>query len=51
MSSNWVKDIEKMQEKFGIHEWMQDPDNRDKLFDFLRFRLDFLREEYEEFSI
>ena len=48
MSSNWVKDIEEMQEKFGIHEWMQDPANRDKLFDFLRFRLDFLREEYEE---
>ena len=48
MYNNWVQDIRDMQEKFGIQEWMQDPDNADKLFEFLRFRLDFLKEEYEE---
>ncbi|MCH2380697.1 MAG: nucleoside triphosphate pyrophosphohydrolase family protein, partial [Nitrososphaerales archaeon] len=36
------------QEKFGIREWMEDPKNADKLFEFLRFRLDFLEEEYKE---
>ena len=48
MSSEWVKDIAHMQEKFGIREWMEDPKNADKLFEFLRFRLDFLEEEYKE---
>ena len=48
MSSNWVQDIADMQDKFGIQEWMEDPANRDKLFEFLRFRIDFLEEEYKE---
>ena len=33
MSSEWVKDIAHMQEKFGIREWMEDPKNADKLFE------------------
>ena len=48
MSSNWVKDIKDMQLKFGVDEWMSDPANKDKLRDFLAFRLDFLEEEFEE---
>jgi hypothetical protein len=48
MSSNWVKDISDMQDKFGVHEWVLDPANKDKLKDFLVFRLDFLEEEFEE---
>lgn len=48
MYNNWVQDIRDMQEKFGVHEWMQDPANIDKLFEFLRFRMDFLKEEWLE---
>ena len=48
MYNNWVQDIRDMQEKFGIHEWMEDPANIDKLFEFLRFRMDFLKEEWLE---
>mgnify|MGYP003321834767 CR=1 FL=1 len=48
MSSNWVKDIKDMQLKFGVDEWMSDPANKDKLRDFLAFRLDFLEEEFDE---
>jgi len=48
MSSNWVKDISDMQEKFGIQDWMEEPGNRHLLFEFLRFRMTFLQEEFEE---
>lgn len=48
MSSDWVKDIKDMQLKFGVDEWMSDPANKDKLRDFLAFRLDFLEEEFDE---
>jgi len=48
MSSNWVQDITNMQEKFGVRDWVLDPANKDKLRDFLVFRLDFLEEEFEE---
>jgi hypothetical protein len=48
MSSNWVQDISDMQDKFGVREWVLDPANKDKLKDFLVFRLDFLEEEFEE---
>ena len=37
-----------MQLKFGVDEWMSDPANKDKLRDFLAFRLDFLEEEFDE---
>ena len=48
MYNNWVQDIREMQEKFGIQEWMEDPTNRENLFEFLRFRMDFLKEEWLE---
>ena len=48
MSSNWVKDIEDMQDKYGVRKWAEDPANKDKLKNFLEFRMDFLREELEE---
>jgi len=48
VSSNWVKDIKDMQEKFGVDEWMNNPANRLLLRDFLKFRLEFLIEELGE---
>ena len=48
MYNNWVQDIREMQDKFGIQEWMEDPANRENLFEFLRFRMDFLKEEWLE---
>jgi|TARA_B110000196_G_C20584074_1_gene403260 hypothetical protein len=48
MYNNWPQDIRDMQEKFGIQDWMQDPANKGLLFEFLRFRMNFLKEEYEE---
>ena len=48
MSSNWVKDISDMQDKFGVREWVLDPVNRERLKEFLVFRLDFLEEEFQE---
>ncbi len=49
MSKNWVKDINEMQYKYGVHKWMHDnreqPDNLRK---YLEFRIDFLREELDE---
>lgn len=48
MSSNWVKDISDMQDKFGVREWVLDPANKKQLGQFLAFRLDFLEEEFEE---
>ena len=48
MYNNWPQDIRDMQEKFGIQDWMKDPANKDKLFVLLRFRMDFLNDEWEE---
>ena len=49
MSKDWVKDINEMQYKYGVHKWMHDnreqPDNLRK---YLEFRIDFLREELDE---
>ena len=44
---NWVKQIEDMHEKFGVHEWMKSasPEERKQ---FLAFRLEFLKEELDE---
>ena len=47
MSSNWVKDINEMQTKYGVHEWIQSADE-DRLRSYLHFRIDFLREELDE---
>ena len=46
--SQWVKDIADMQEKYGVRKWVEDPANKDKLKDFMAFRLDFIEEEFEE---
>lgn len=46
MSQNWVKDIQEMQTKYGVVEWVEK--NPEKLKQFLEFRIDFLREELAE---
>lgn len=48
MSTNWVKDIHEMQTKFGTRDWVNKNKDNDKLKTFLDFRLDFIKEEYEE---
>ena len=47
MSKDWVKDINEMQTKYGVHEWIQSADE-DRLRSYLHFRIDFLREELDE---
>jgi predicted HAD superfamily Cof-like phosphohydrolase len=46
MSNNWVRDIDEMHEKYGVHEWVRN--NPEKLKEFLKFRLSFLHEELAE---
>ena len=46
MSNDWVNDINKMHAKFGVHEWIKN--NPDKLYEFLKFRIQFLYEELDE---
>tara|TARA_Y100000289_G_scaffold54785_1_gene57416 strand:- start:1085 stop:1495 length:411 start_codon:yes stop_codon:yes gene_type:complete len=49
MSKNWVKDINDMQYKYGVHKWMHDNRNeKDNLRKYLEFRVDFLQEELNE---
>jgi len=49
MSKDWVKDINEMQYKYGVHKWMHDNrDNPDQLKRYLEFRIDFLQEELSE---
>ena len=48
---NWVNDIHEMHAKFGVHDWVDEQvqfGNKDKLNEFLRFRLRFLQEELDE---
>ncbi len=47
MSKDWVKDINDMHRKFGVHEAIKDFDKK-KLREFLEFRLRFLDEELDE---
>ena len=47
MSIDWVKDINDMHRKFGVHEAIKDFD-KEKLLAFLKFRFDFLEEELTE---
>ena len=54
MSSNWVKDIEDMHRKFGVHDWVDNQikeGNSEKLQEFLQFRMRFLYEELSEMDI
>jgi len=51
MSSNWVKDINLMHNKYGVHRWVKrqvDTGNREALMKLLEFRLNFLSEELLE---
>ena len=49
MSKNWVKDIQDMQYKYGVHKWIHDNrDQPDNLRKYLEFRIDFLKEELDE---
>ena len=47
MSADWVNDINRMHNKYGVRDWI----NKATPFElkmFLKFRIDFLREEYDE---
>ena len=46
-SSKWVKDINKMHDKYGVHDWMINATPEQKR-EFLKFRIAFLREELGE---
>jgi len=51
MSKDWVKDINDMHRKFGVHKWMSEQlvaGDKQKLQEFLEFRLRFLQEELDE---
>ena len=51
MSDNWVKDIADMHAKFGVNEWMAKKlaeGDYAALRTFMKFRIDFLREELNE---
>jgi len=53
MSKDWVKDINEMHAKFGVHKWVQGEMQSDqiewsRLGKFLDFRLKFLQEELDE---
>lgn len=50
-TSTWVKDINEMHEKFGVHEWLafkQFDQEYEVLRQFLAFRINFLEEELNE---
>ncbi len=54
MSENWVKDIYDMHEKFGVQKWVAEQiqfGNKEKLQEFLKFRLRFLQEELGEMAV
>lgn len=47
--TNWVKDINDMHAKYGVHDWMEkNKDNKELMQQFLEFRLKFLEEELNE---
>jgi len=50
MSADWVNDINKMQNKFGVREWINSADSF-QLKKYLEFRLKFIKEEYDEIVI
>lgn len=49
MSNNWVRDIDDMHEKFGVHDWFE-RNKHDKVLmkEFLRFRINMCLEELLE---
>ena len=51
MSSDMVKDIHAMHQKYGVHDWVvkkAEERDKDSLQKFLNFRMDFIDEEYKE---
>lgn len=51
MSDNWVQDINDMHAKFGVHKWVGQKvaeGDTASLLTFLKFRIDFLKEELRE---
>ena len=46
MSTNWVRDMNNMHAKYGVHRWVKN--NPDKLKKYLEFRINFLQEELDE---
>ena len=47
--TNWVKDINDMHTKYGVHDWVKaNKDNPELMQKFLEFRLQFLEEELNE---
>lgn len=47
MSKNWAEDIRKMHRHYGVHPVIDSMD-KDKLAEFLKFRINFLQEELDE---
>ena len=47
MSSDWVNDINRMQTKYGVREWISHA-TPFQLKKYLEFRLAFIKEEYDE---
>ena len=53
MSKDWVQDINDMHAKFGVHKWVTEQvqfGEKEKMQEFLKFRLRFLQEELGEMS-
>ena len=49
MSENWVADINKMHDKFGVHDWFQkNRGDKDLMQKYLMFRMLMIGEEYHE---
>lgn len=49
MSNNWVKDIDEMHVKFGVHDWFEaNKDDAELMAKYLRFRVDMCKEELYE---
>ena len=46
MSTDWVRDMNNMHAKYGVHRWVKN--NPDKLKKYLEFRINFLQEELDE---
>lgn len=49
MSKDWVKDINDMHAKFGVHDWVKLKSKDPRVMsEFMKFRMNFIREEFNE---
>lgn len=47
--TNWVYDMERMHEKYGVPNWiLENVNDKEKMQKFLEFRIKFLKEELDE---